>query len=212
MNNLTTLYHGSEATISELKFGAGNPYNDYGLGFYTTPTFSMAAEWAVPTAEKDGYVNEYELSLDGLSILYLDEQPFEYWVSILLQNRGGRFNREVSSDIKRFIQKYPFNISDYDVICGHRADDAYFSFIRDFCLNILSLENLKKAMYLGNLGQQYCLLSQKAFNATKFICAQKVLAADYHKNRVVRDDEARDNYWHMENKRTGTLLLDIIGR
>ena len=212
MSDIITLYHGSEQKVSELQIGIGNPFNDYGLGFYTTPSFEMAAEWAVPSLNKDGFVNQYEIIIKDLSILYLDDQPFEYWVSVLLQNRGGRFNREVTRDINRFIQKYPFDLSTYDVICGHRADDAYFSFVRDFCLNILSIEKLKKAMYLGNLGQQYCLLSQKAFDATTFIDATKILAEHYYASRMLRDGIARDNYWNMPNKREGTLLLDIIGR
>ena len=212
MSDMIKLYHGSVVIVSELQFGSGNPFNDYGLGFYTSPNFEMAAEWAVPTLNKNGFVNEYEIDIKGLSILYLDEEPFEYWVSILLQNRGGRFNREVSKDIVRFVQKYPFDLSSYDIICGHRADDAYFSFVRDFCLNILSIENLKKAMYLGDLGQQYCLMSEKAFNATCFIRATEVRADQYHASRKARDDRARDDYWNMPSKREGKLLLDIIGR
>jgi len=212
MADMITLYHGSEKVVSELRFGDGNPLNDYGLGFYTSLSFNMVAEWAVPAPNKNGFVNEYEIDVTGLSILYLDEEPFEYWLSILLQNRGGRFNREVIKDIGRFIEKYPFDLSPYDLICGHRADDAYFSFVRDFCLNILSIENLKKAMYLGDLGQQYCLMSKKAFNATRFINPTEVLAKHYHGSRKSRDDRARDDYWNMPSKREGTLLLDIIGR
>lgn len=209
ISDVIVLYHGSGQRVSELQLGIGNPFNDYGLGFYTSPSFKMAAEWAVPAPNKDGFVNQYELIVKDLSILYLDEQPFEHWVSVLLQNRGVRFNREVNRDINRFIQKYPFDLSTYDIICGHRADDAYFSFVRDFYLNILSIENLKKAMYLGNL-RQYCLLSQQAYDATNFIDTTRVLAKHYHASRIIRNDIAKDNYRNIPNKREGALIIDII--
>ena len=212
MSDKMNLYHGSVTKVSKLEFGFGNPYNDYGLGFYTTPSFEMAAEWSVPTPDENGFVNEYEVRLKDLSILHLDELPFEYWVSVLMQNRGGLFNREVNQDMVKFIKKYPMNLSSYDVVCGYRADDAYFSFVRDFCLNILSLENLQKAMYLGDLGIQYCLLSEKAFEKTTFIKSTDITAKVYHQKRIKRDDVARNRYLNMPNKRVGTLLLDIIGR
>ena len=36
---------------------------------------------------------------------------------------------------------------------GYRADDSYFSFANAFLNNTISLEQLRKAMYLGKLGK-----------------------------------------------------------
>lgn len=40
------LYHGSEKIVETPQFGAGNPRNDYGLGFYCTQNLELAKEWA----------------------------------------------------------------------------------------------------------------------------------------------------------------------
>ncbi|MBQ6625824.1 MAG: DUF3990 domain-containing protein [Ruminococcus sp.] len=66
MMNKLTIYHGSSKIIERPLFGAGNPNNDYGLGFYCTETLDLAKEWAC-SAETDGYANKYSLNTDGLS-------------------------------------------------------------------------------------------------------------------------------------------------
>ena len=42
MDNELTLYHGSSFIIEQPQFGKGNPFNDYGLGFYCTETLELA--------------------------------------------------------------------------------------------------------------------------------------------------------------------------
>lgn len=54
------------------------------------------------------------------------------------------------------------NYDPYDLIVGYRADDSYFSFANAFLNNTLSLEQLRKAMFLGKLGEQVVLKSEKA--------------------------------------------------
>jgi len=207
------LYHGSDKIIKKPEFGKGSKFNDYGLGFYTTPYFDLAAEWAVPSAESNGYVNKYSLSIDDLNTLDMDKEPFEHWISILLKNRGGKFSRLTNDSMQRFIQKYPFDISGFDVIKGWRADDSYFQFVRDFCSYGLSLEKLSVAMSLGEFGTQYCIISLKAFENLKFIGpAIEVKASVYNKLRVERDDAARQAYADLPDKRHGKLIDDIVGR
>ena len=65
------LYHGSDKIIMHPAFGAGKPYNDYGLGFYCTESIDMAREWSVGK-DRDGYANSYGLDCDGLRILDLN--------------------------------------------------------------------------------------------------------------------------------------------
>lgn len=61
-------------------------------------------------------------------------------------------------------KNYLIDISEYDMIIGYRADDSYFSFVRSFLSNEISLKQLNYAMALGELGKQYVLKSQKHFN------------------------------------------------
>ena len=51
----------------------------------------------------------------------------------------------------------------YDIIKGYRADDSYFSYARDFISNTLSLEDLKQAMMLGKLQEDFlaCFLPKR---------------------------------------------------
>lgn len=54
MDKTLTLYHGSSLIIERPQFGKGNPFNDYGLGFYCTETLELAKEWAC-SMEQDGF-------------------------------------------------------------------------------------------------------------------------------------------------------------
>lgn len=213
MNNELTVYHGSSKVIEKPLHGVGIPANDYGLGFYLSPFFELAAEWAVPNGNVDGYVNKYTVLMENLRLLDMDVKPFECWVSLLVQHRGGSFSDVVKERIEKFVARYPFSVAGYDVVKGWRADDAYFGFVRDFFNAALSLENLKTAMKFGDLGTQYCLCSQQAFNSIVFLPpAKKVLANEYTPLRKARDEAARKSYRELPNKGRGTLILDIVGR
>ena len=82
------LYHGSEKIVETPQFGAGNPRNDYGLGFYCTQNLELAKEWACQK-NTDGYASEYELNLADLSVLDLSsgEYTILHWLCILMHNR-----------------------------------------------------------------------------------------------------------------------------
>ena len=88
MSESMRLYHGSPIRVPRPLFGVGNPYNDYGLGFYCTESLELACEWACPKA-KDGFANAYDLALDGLNIVDLDAEPYGTieWLAVLFANR-----------------------------------------------------------------------------------------------------------------------------
>ena len=76
MTEVLRLYHGSPIRVKRPLFGVGNPYNDYGLGFYCTESLELACEWACPKA-KDGFANAYDLALDGpATSSTLDAEPY----------------------------------------------------------------------------------------------------------------------------------------
>ncbi len=79
----------------------------------------------------------------------------------------------------------------YDVIIGYRADDSYFSFANAFLNGTISLEQLKKAMYLGKLGEQTVLKTQKAFAQLQYI--EHIVAEQeiYYPKKIMRDKAAR---------------------
>ena len=70
------VYHGSNKIIDTPTYGLGKSNNDYGKGFYMTEDFEIASLWA-SKYENDGYVNTYELNLEGLKILNLADSDEE---------------------------------------------------------------------------------------------------------------------------------------
>ena len=211
-SNQLILYHGSEHIVNPPVFGKGEAANDYGRGFYLTEYPELASEWACPYNDKDGYVNKYEFSLVGMNVLDLDTEPFEHWVSLLVQNRDNKMGTTAKARMYKFVETYPFTTSGYDVIKGWRANDAYYAFIRSFFNVELSLESLKKAMYFGEYGVQYCLISKQSYKNIKYISCYPVKATEYYLKRIKRDNDAKKLYIEMKDKTTGTLILDIVGR
>lgn len=191
--NEIMLYHGSKYEVVSPEFGKGNPENDYGLGFYCTRELNLAKEWSV-TANESGIVNKYSIDISGLKILNLQDLGVIDWLVILMNHRVVNFYNIVSETRrKRFLDKYKekYNLEEYDIIIGYRADDSYFSFVRDFIDERIYVEDLKELLLAGNLGLQYVLKSKKAFDKLKFIESENV-DKEYFKYRKNRDTNARN--------------------
>lgn len=210
------LYHGSKDRIEKPTYGKGKPYNDYGLGFYCTEDIEMAKEWSCGE-EHDGYANSYELDITGLKVLNLNysEYTILHWLTILLKNRSFRLTSSIAKDAKEYLlEHFDIDTSTYDVIIGYRADDSYFAFAEDFLNNAISVKKLKKAMSLGNLGEQIVLVSPKAFEHIHFIDALEADRSKYFTLRTKRDKAARDEYLNGDRRpRYGSdelYMLDII--
>lgn len=195
MDNII-LYHGSTKIIEKPILGFGNPKNDYGLGFYCTKNIELAKEWAV-TERNDGFVNSYEFDLNGMDILYLNRKPYHIlnWLSILLKNRTFVLSQGLPSEAKAYLlDEFLPNYEPYDLIVGYRADDSYFSFANAFLNNTISLEQLRKAMFLGKLGEQVVLKSEKAFSCLTFKESISIDSSQYYPKRQARDRQAREDF------------------
>lgn len=213
MNNIT-LYHGSDKIVSEPKFNLGKEYNDYGKGFYCTRHIELAKEWAVDEG-RDGFVNVYELDLKGLKVLDLNSKDYSilHWLTVLLEHRVLNAKAPVAVEGMEYLRKhYHTSLDDYDVVLGYRADDSYFSFARAFISNSISIAQLEKAMYLGDLGTQYFIKSQKAFSKLKFIEALPVDNTEYYSKKNHRDTKARTDFDKITNSMDtdGVYILDLI--
>ena len=199
MDRTLTLYHGSSVIIERPQFGKGNPFNDYGPGFYCTETLELAKEWACSMAQ-DGFANRYSFRTDGLSILNLTDGNYNilHWLSILLMNR--KFN--LSSDIAVRGKEYLVSTflppyKDYDVIIGYRADDSYFSFASAFLNNTIPLTQLDRTMSLGKMGEQVVLKSEKAFSHLHFEESIPVDRTIHYSKKVTRDSKARAAFYEQ---------------
>ena len=207
------LYHGSSLVIDKPELGKGNHKNDYGLGLYCTEHLELAREWACSSG-KDGFVNEYELEMNGLTTCDLTKCHILNWMAILLENRTFDLSASLASAARDYIlETFLPDYSQYDIIKGYRADDSYFSFAKDFLNNSISLEELSNAMKLGKLGEQVVLKSQKAFTALSFRESIPVDSSIYFPKWKNRDQKARYEYKEIKEKSNpleGTYILDII--
>lgn len=208
------LYHGSCDIIEKPIFGMGKCYNDYGQGFYCTEHIELAKEWAC-TEGTDGYANKYEIEISNLKVLNLSSNEFTIlnWLAILMENRNSRLSTPISKLGQEYIiQNFLPDYKDYDLIIGYRADDSYFSFVRSFVSNEISLKQLGYAMKLGKLGEQVVLKSKKAFDEIKFIEYTKVDNEVYYNKRKARDAEARSSYLKELEREDidGIFMRDII--
>ena len=208
------LYHGSDKIISKPQYGGGKLFNDYGQGFYCTKHLDIAKEWAVE-AKRDGFVNVYELDDKGLKILNLNDEKYAilHWITLLIEHRTFSINSPLAKDGIGFLQRnYHIDIDEYDAIIGYRADDSYFSFARAFLANSISLAQLQDAMYLGELGLQFFIKSEKAFSMLKFVEAIPVDCREYYPLKNARDTKAREDYIAVSQDvdKEGTYLLDLI--
>lgn len=208
------LYHGSNNIIKQPFLGGGKVYNDYGQGFYCTDKIELAKEWAC-TEERSAYVNKYELDMEELKILNLSEDKYSvlHWLAILLQYRRIRVTSPIMKrGIEWLIEHFCIDISEYDIIIGYRADDSYFSFARAFINNQISLKQLEYAISLGELGIQYVLKSEKAFQMLEFEGYEVVDRAVYYMKRKQRDEEARKCYMlELENETVdGIFIRDLM--
>lgn len=211
-----TVYHGSEFIIEMPLYGKGNVHNDYGLGFYCCSNKELAKEWAAKRTGF-GYINKYIIRDDRLNILDLTKPPYNnvlYWVALLMHNR------ELSSDLrdnfprelKYLEEKYLINVSDYDVVIGYRADDSYFRFPESFVRSEITLESLNKIFQAGDLGKQYVLISERAFNLLHFLDYEEAFEQskdDYYKRKSGADKVFAD-LLKEDRYSNGTRLRDLI--
>lgn len=210
------LYHGSEFIIKEPKHLIGNVHNDYGLGFYCTTNKELAKEWAAKRSGT-GYINKYRLRDDRLKILDLTKPPYNdvlYWVSLLMHNRvlSNILRNNYPRELKYLDEKYLLDVNEYDVVIGFRADDSYFHFPEAFVRSEITLESLNLIFKAGELGKQYVLISERAFNLIKFIDYEEVTEKskeDYYK----RKDEADKIFTELlesDRYKKGIRMRDLV--
>ena len=162
----------------------------------------MAKEWAV-SEEHDGYANRYELELEGMKILNLNrDHSILTWLTVLIQNRTFNVDTPLAAEFSRYLQEnFCVDTTNYDLIVGYRADDSYFSFAQDFLSGAISYQQLCRAMYLGELGEQIVLISPATFSAIHYVGCEEALRSDWLHRKTERDRRARTEYLQSDRMR-----------
>ena len=210
------IYHGSEAIIEKPEHLKGNTHNDYGLGFYCSTNKELAKEWAARKTGH-GYINRYQIRDDRLKILDLTKPPYNdvlNWVALLMHNRqlSDDLRNNYPRELKYLDDKYLVDISEYDVVIGFRADDSYFRFPEAFVRSEITLESLNIIFQAGELGKQYVLISERAFNLIHFLDYKEVFE-DSRVDYYLRKSDAEKVFTDLLNAdrySRGTRLRDLI--
>lgn len=210
------IYHGSDLIIEKPVFKQGNKHNDYGLGFYCCGNKELAKEWASKRTGH-GFVNQYRIRDDRLKILDLTKEPFNnvlYWIALLMHNR------DISTDLKnrcprelKYLEdKYLLDLSQYDVVIGYRADDSYFRFPEAFVRSDITIESLNTLFKAGNLGKQYVLISERAFNLIEFIGFEETFddSKINYQNRKKNADRVYTELLDEDRYSKGIRLKDLV--
>ena len=162
------LYHGSPNKEIVPTYGLGNDKHDYGKGFYLTESPALASEWSVCNpVEKNGWVHKFMLDTRELKILDFEKYDILSWLTELMKHRDADTGRRYKVLAPRFIEKYQIPTEGYDVIKGWRANASYFYIAKCFVRDEVDISILPDLLKLGDLGIQYCLKSEKAFQALK---------------------------------------------
>ena len=166
--SIIDLYHGSDHIVEHPSFGVGKPDNDYGSGFYTTRIIKRASEWALLNGTENARVSHYRIDVSHLNVLKLDDFGPMAWVAEVIANRGvtSAIAREFSGE---FVKRYKVNTLNADLIVGYRADDSYGDVIEAFMSGEITVEEVKRLFYKGELGEEYFIKSRNAFDCLKFI-------------------------------------------
>ncbi|MCI6632382.1 MAG: DUF3990 domain-containing protein [Sutterella sp.] len=161
---ILTLYHGTPNKLVVPKYGGGDEKHDYGKGFYLTESLDLAKEWAVCRPnETNGWVHKYELKTYALKILDFRQYDALAWLAELMKHRDAADSKRYRMLAKKFIDKYAIDTSEYDVICGWRANASYFFIAKEFVKDNIDIDILEELLLLGGLGIQYCIKSDAAY-------------------------------------------------
>ena len=205
------LYHGSEKIVDRPVYGKGRKNNDYGMGFYCTEDWDLAAEWAVDI-QRDGFVNSYDIDTKGMQILDLNSSEYGilHWISLLLANRRFDLGTPLEREAYRYLtDTFLPDTAGVDLIRGYRADDSYFSYAQDFISGAISVSQLKAAMQLGNLGEQIMIRSREAFSKLVYQKSEGVFSKEWYEKKHRREDLARTTYrqWDKSSYVKGDLYI-----
>ena len=163
---------------------------------YLFDNLDLAKEYSAANPNNTNpYVRKYELDLSDLKVLDFTEYNVLSWLAELMKHRDADDSKRYKVLSKEFIDKYGIDTSGYDVIKGWRANASYFYIAKEFVRDNVDFDILEELLSLGDLGIQYCLKSQKAFDNLKEL-EKDLIAVDFkefNEKYNKRDINARSN-------------------
>lgn len=155
------LYHGTNMEFKTIDIRKGNPYKDFGQGFYLTDIYFQAEAMARKKAKimgGTGIVQTYEfqetlLNSTRLNILVFEKATKE-WAEFIYKNRSRHF---------------PVHHHGYDIVIGPIADDGVAYLLNRYEEGSFTLEELAKELEYKKLNRQFFFGTEPAIQLLKRI-------------------------------------------
>ena len=148
------IYHGSYMEVTKPDLQHSREKVDFGKGFYTTPIYEQAEQWAKRLCKNtgSGVVSIYhfnEQHLDHLKVLNFETYS-EEWLDFILQCRRCQ------------------DTTDYDIVIGGVANDRVFNTVELYFDGLIDkLEAIKRLRYEEN-NLQITFRTDRALNYLRF--------------------------------------------
>ena len=138
------VYHTGFSEIRNPDVHYGRKNADFGQGFYMTDDREFSFRWARERKGSDTFVNQYDLTLDGLNVRTLDRDLA--WFEYIMDNRAGKRDA------------FP----EADIILGPIANDTIYNTFGILSSGLLSREQMRVVLMLGPAYRQIVLKTEKA--------------------------------------------------
>lgn len=204
-HNKLVVYHGSPNAVVSPVYGYGEDKHDYGRGFYTTQHKELAKEWAAAQVNRVGYLHKYCIDMTGLKVFDFNKVSELAWLAELMSHRAADKSVRYRRLSVEFINKFKVDITGYDIIHGWRADASYFAIAKRFVRNELDYELIGRLLRLGDLNNQVCIKSKKAFAQITEVGKPEIVGAEYYNKYRARDLKARTMMNNMIESEENTV-------
>ena len=160
------LYHGSREGINGriIPNKSRRTNLDFGVGFYLGESFKQSSTFIAEEKSGKDRIYAFRFNQNNLRILKLEGLE---WIFFVAYNRG---KIPKNKENQKLINKMEsFENGGYDVICGPIADDKMSMNMEEFFSNNLTYGQILDCLTQLKVGDQYCLVTQKACNRLKCI-------------------------------------------
>ena len=148
------VYHGSYVAVPQPDLTHSRENVDFGKGFYTTPIYEQAEQWAkrFRKQNKKGIVSEYyfdESSLSDVKVLTFESYS-EEWLDFILQCRTCK------------------DTTDYDIVIGGVANDRVFNTIELYLDGLIDKTKAIEQLMYEETNLQITFRTEKALSKLVF--------------------------------------------
>lgn len=155
------LFHGSFLEISHPDLCHSRKYLDFGSGFYVTPFFDQAKNWAerFKRKGKEGIVSCYNFSEEEafrtLQILKFDKYS-EKWIDYILSCRQG------------------YDQFSFDILMGGVVNDKVFNITELYFNGLIGKTEAIKRLRYTKPNMQYCFRTEAAIRLLSFEWSERI--------------------------------------